>query len=78
MKKETVVIEVKASTSGSVTSVCVEIGSVVNPGDELVIVESMKMEIPVFAEEPGRVAEILVGAGASVDANSVLIRLEAQ
>ncbi len=46
-----------------VHSVLVEVGTAVAVGDTLVILESMKMEIPVFVEQPGTVREIAVAAG---------------
>ena len=46
-----------------VHSVLVEPGAVIAIGDTLVILESMKMEIPVLAEASGTVAEIAVAVG---------------
>jgi acetyl-CoA carboxylase biotin carboxyl carrier protein len=54
----------------------------VQPGDavakdqELLIIESMKMEIPVESPGGGRVTEVLVGATQQVDEGQVLLRLE--
>lgn len=47
----------------SVSSLAVEVGDHVDAGDTLVILESMKMEIPVLAEVAGSVAEIAVAPG---------------
>lgn len=46
-----------------VHSVLIEVGTEVAVGDTLVILESMKMEIPVFVEQAGTVREIAVAAG---------------
>jgi acetyl-CoA carboxylase biotin carboxyl carrier protein len=47
-----------ASMSGTVWRVLVEVGQTVNEGDEIVILESMKMEIPHPAPASGKVVEI--------------------
>lgn len=53
----------------------VTVGSEVAAGDELIILESMKMEIPVVAPAGGTVAEILVSEGQAVDEGHPLVRL---
>ncbi|NYT75580.1 acetyl-CoA carboxylase biotin carboxyl carrier protein subunit [Alcaligenaceae bacterium] len=57
---------IKSIVSGAVARVCVAPGTVVNPGDVIITVESMKMEIPVEAEEAGTISEILVVEGQAV------------
>jgi urea carboxylase len=52
--------EVRTEITANVWQVRVEVGQVVVPGDELVILESMKMEIPVEAPCAGTVAEVRV------------------
>jgi acetyl-CoA carboxylase biotin carboxyl carrier protein len=54
------VVEVRAEITANVWQVRAEVGQQVSEGDELVILESMKMEIPVVAPVAGTVAEILV------------------
>ena len=54
---------VRAEMVASVHSVVAEVGDEVVEGDTLVILESMKMEIPVVVEAPGVVTEISVAAG---------------
>ena len=53
-------IEVKSEITGTVWQVRMKPGDKVEAGDILVVIESMKMEIPVIAEDPGTVKEILV------------------
>jgi acetyl-CoA carboxylase biotin carboxyl carrier protein len=51
------------------------IGQVINVGDTVVILESMKMEMPVEAEAGGTVAEIVCQEGQAVAEGEVLLRL---
>jgi acetyl-CoA carboxylase biotin carboxyl carrier protein len=53
-------IEIKSEITGTVWKVLSRPGDTVESGDTLVIVESMKMEIPVITEDPGKVLEIRV------------------
>ena len=55
--------KVVSEVAGSVWKVEVEVGQAVAAGDPLIIVESMKMEIPVEAPHAGTVAELRVRAG---------------
>jgi acetyl-CoA carboxylase biotin carboxyl carrier protein len=57
---------VRSEVTGSVWKVEVTVGQAVNEGDTLVIVESMKMEIPVTAPAAGVVQEIFVAEGEQV------------
>jgi biotin carboxyl carrier protein len=54
------VAEVRAEITANVWQVRVEVGQMVKAGDELVILESMKMEIPVVAPIAGKVSQIAV------------------
>lgn len=54
---------VRAEMVASVHSVVAQVGDQVDVGDTLVILESMKMEIPVVVEVPGTVSEISVAPG---------------
>jgi biotin carboxyl carrier protein len=56
----------------SVHSVVAQVGDEVAVGDTVVILESMKMEIPVLAEAPGRVSEISVQPGDVVREGDIL------
>ncbi len=67
--------EVHAELVGSVLRVEVAPGDVVTPGDALVILESMKMEIPVHPELGGTVASIAVAPGDVVSEGDLLVTL---
>ena len=68
--------EIHAEMVSSVWKVLVAPGSEVAAGDTLVILESMKMEIPVVPEEPGTVVEIRVEPGDVVQEGDVLVVLQ--
>ena len=64
--------EVRAEMVANVWKVLVAEGDVVADGDTLVILESMKMEIPVLAEEPGAVSQLLVTEGQVVQEGDLI------
>ena len=68
--------EVEAHITGTVWKIEVEVGDTVDEGDAVVILESMKMEMPVEAEDPGVVAEIRCAEGQSVSEGDTLVVLE--
>jgi acetyl-CoA carboxylase biotin carboxyl carrier protein len=68
--------EVEAHITGTVWKIEVEVGDPVDEGDTVVILESMKMEMPVEAEDPGVVKDILVEEGQSVSEGDPLVVLE--
>jgi acetyl-CoA carboxylase biotin carboxyl carrier protein len=68
--------DVEALTAGTVWKVEVEIGDTVSEGDVLLILESMKMEMPVEAEFEGVVREIRCAEGQVVALGDVLIVLD--
>ncbi len=68
--------EIHAEMVSSVWKVLVEPGSSVAAGDTLVILESMKMEMPVESEDDGTVKEIRCQEGASVAEGDTLVVLE--
>lgn len=68
-------IEVKAGAAGKVFKLEANVGQAVKKGDAVVIIEAMKMEIPVVAPEDGTVASINVAVGDSIDAGAVLATL---
>ena len=68
--------DVEAHITGTVWKIEVEVGDEVDEGDTVVILESMKMEMPVEAEDPGKVAEIRCEEGESVSEGDVLVVLE--
>ncbi len=65
-------IKVGASVPGKVLKVVASVGQAVKAGDSLVVLESMKMEIPVVAPQDGTVASIDVAEGASVENGDTL------
>ena len=68
--------EVDAHITGTVWKIEVEVGDNVEEGDTVVVLESMKMEMPVEAEDPGVVKEILCEEGQSVSEGETLVVLE--
>jgi len=70
------VADVEAHITGTVWKIEVKVGDHVDEGDTVVILESMKMEMPVEAEDPGKVAEVRVEEGQSVSEGDVLVVLE--
>ncbi len=68
--------DVEAHITGTVWKIECEVGQDVAEGDTLVILESMKMEMPVEAEDEGIVAEIKCEEGASVQEGDTLVVLE--
>jgi acetyl-CoA carboxylase biotin carboxyl carrier protein len=67
---------VEAHITGTVWKIEVDVGDQIDEGDTVVILESMKMEMPVEAEDPGVVKEILVEEGQSVSEGDALVVLE--
>ena len=68
-------IEVKAGAAGKVFKIEASVGQSVKKGDAVLIIEAMKMEIPVVAPEDGTVASINVAVGDPIDAGTVLATL---
>ncbi len=68
--------DIEAHITGTVWKIEVEVGDTVQEGDPVVILESMKMEMPVEAEDPGVVTEILCAEGQSVSEGDTLVVLE--
>ncbi len=68
--------EIIAPMGGKVIEVKVNLGDTVNEGDEVVIIEAMKMELPIVANESGTVKEIKCKKGDTVEADAVMVVLE--
>jgi acetyl-CoA carboxylase biotin carboxyl carrier protein len=68
--------DVEAHITGTVWKVEVAVGDEVSEGDTVVILESMKMEMPVEAEDSGTVKEISVEEGQAVSEGDTLVVLE--
>ena len=69
-------IEITAPMGGKVIEVKVNVGDKVNENDEVIIIEAMKMELPIVATESGTVKEIKCGKGDAVEADAPLVILE--
>lgn len=72
------VLPIDSSVSGNVWKVEVEEGESVSAGQTLMILESMKMEIEILAQQAGKITKVLVGEGHDVHAGQCLIWLEQQ
>ena len=69
-------VEVKAEVTGCVWKVEVAPGQSVSEGDALIIIESMKMEIPVLTEVAGKVGSILVAEADYVNEGQAVVVIE--
>ena len=65
-------VEVKASVPGKVFKIEAPAGTAVKAGDTIVVLEAMKMEIPVVAPQDGTVASINVAVGDAIESGDVL------
>ena len=70
-------IEIESDVTGTVWKIEVEEGASVSEGSTLIILESMKMEIPVLASDNGTVAEILIEEEEAVSEGQVVVVLAA-
>lgn len=64
--------QLKADVTGSVWKIVRSAGQALQPGDTVMILESMKMEIPVIAEDGGTLVELHVAEGQAVSEGQVL------
>ncbi len=64
--------EIRAEITANVWQVASAVGDVVAEGDEVAILESMKMEIPVIAEHAGTVTAVNIEPGATVREGDVM------
>jgi acetyl-CoA carboxylase biotin carboxyl carrier protein len=69
-------IQIEAVVSGHVCAVDVAVGATIAPGDAVMMIESMKMEIPLESEHGGVVKAILVQPGDAVAEGQVVMELE--
>ena len=67
---------VEAPLAGNIWEVLVNVGDSVEEDDELVIIEALKMENPVYAPADGTIKEIKVAKGDVVEEDDILIILE--
>ena len=68
-------VNIEAHITGTVWKIEVAVGDEVDEGDTVVILESMKMEMPVEAEDAGTVTEILCEEGQAVNEGDALVVL---
>lgn len=68
-------VKVEAGAAGKIFKIEAKVGQAVKKGDTVIILEAMKMEIPVVAPEDGTVASIDVAVGDPVEAGAVLATL---
>ena len=68
--------EVEAHITGTVWKIEVAVGDAVEEGDTVVVLESMKMEMPVEAEDGGTVKEVLCREGQAVNEGDALVVLD--
>ena len=66
----------KSGITGAVWKIEKKLGDVIVEGNVLMIIESMKMEIPVIAEESGTIIEVCVAEGSSVAEGMVVMIIE--
>ena len=69
-------VDVKTEITGNIWKIVAQVGDQLSEDDPIIIMESMKMEIPIMASEDGRLAEILVAEGDTVTEGSVVARIE--
>jgi pyruvate carboxylase len=67
---------VAAPMPGSVVAVAVAVGDEIAAGQKLLALEAMKMETTLYADRPGKVAEVLVSPGSQVEGGDLVIRFE--
>jgi acetyl-CoA carboxylase biotin carboxyl carrier protein len=68
-------MKIRSPVTGSIVQICVAVGDAVAVGDEVILLESMKMEIPVVSEHSGTVSEILGQEKLRVQEDDVLLVL---
>lgn len=68
--------EIRASMAGSIWKIHVTVGEQVKAGQEVIILESMKMEIPIIAEKAGTVTSLKLSEGDFVNESDVIILIE--
>ena len=69
-------VEISAPMGGKVIEVKVKVGDKVKEDDEVIILEAMKMELPVVATSDGTVKAVNCRKGDAVEADAVLVVLE--
>jgi biotin carboxyl carrier protein len=68
--------EIRSEISGTVISVLVKIGDTIAIGEELAVIEAMKMEIPLMAPFAGKVIEVRIAENGAIAENDLSFVLE--
>ncbi|MHB8124749.1 MAG: biotin/lipoyl-containing protein [Desulfitobacteriaceae bacterium] len=68
--------DIVSPLDGKVVNINVSVGDVVEEDDEVIIVEALKMETPIYAPQAGKVASIDVKEGDNVKENQVMLVIE--
>jgi len=68
-------LDIPAPMPGSILELLVAAGDQVSDGQEILVIESMKMEIPLESPAAGSVQEVLVEPGQRIDEGQLLLRL---
>jgi acetyl-CoA carboxylase biotin carboxyl carrier protein len=76
IKEDFAVSDVTAPMGGKIIDVKVKVGDTVGENDEVVILEAMKMELPVVSGVSGTVKEVKCKKGDAVEADAVLLVIE--
>ena len=71
------IVDVKTEITGNVWKIVKAAGDTVSEDEPVMILESMKMEIPVVAPEDGKISEILVAEDDVAKEGSIVARIEA-
>lgn len=68
--------QITAMMAGTVIEVLVKGGDAVSEGQDVIIIESMKMQLPIQSEQAGKVVEVKVASGDFVNEGDALVVLE--
>ncbi|MCX6452581.1 MAG: biotin/lipoyl-binding carrier protein [Actinobacteria bacterium] len=68
--------DVRAEMVANVLTITVKVGDMVAAGDQLLLLESMKMEIPVLSEISGKVIEVAVVDGEVIQGGDLLVKID--
>ncbi|AWB32843.1 acetyl-CoA carboxylase biotin carboxyl carrier protein subunit [Orrella marina] len=69
-------VELMSDVTGSVWKILMEVGTAVDAEEPILLIESMKMEIPLVSEKPGTIVEIMVAEGDPVTEGQIIAKIE--
>jgi len=69
-------VELMSDVTGSVWKILMEVGTAVDAEEPILLIESMKMEIPLVSEKPGTIVEIMVVEGDPVTEGQIIAKIE--